>query len=427
MRRIRIQNPILDKNYKTQLAADYSSGVGLTVINNAAFAADDILVVGEPSEEKTEGKTKLSSIATSTGMTISSALNFSHGKGTAIYKTLWDKLSIESRSSSLGTFAEIAEINIQWDNHNNETVYYDSNGNDNYEYRFRFHNSDASTYSEYSPTLGGTGFSRESVGYMIREIRKIVNDLEKKIVSDNEIIRFLNRAQDIVYAHNPRYFFLKVDTYKDSDGIAATAGEDVYSLAQYETLGHIDVVRYKYESGNVERLYTLEKKQDLEFDALTTDLNRGNDDWVACYKLLPRDSSSDKGYLQIDPAPTNTGVGTLYPKYYEKMANLDSVEDETQVPMPDILEDFAISQIERVKGNEAKSQQYLELFLGPKDQRGGFENITGLKLLDKMDNAQKDAVGQPRQLWSYKGRRALSRTLGNPRMNRDNIKENYMD
>ena len=44
-----------------------------------------------------------------------------------------------------------------------------------------------------------------------------------------------------------------------------------------------------------------------------------------------------------------------------------------------------------------------------------------------MDSAQKDAVGQPRQLWNFKGRRALQRTLGNPRMNRDEIKENYLD
>lgn len=423
MREIRIENPSILKHYTTYLGADYSSGTSVTVLNNNSFAANDLLVFGEPREELTELK-KLNSVSGSTTFTIASALNFAHGKGTPVYKTLWDNVSIEWRSSSAGTFAEITQSAIQWDNKEGETVYFHQTGDDNSEYRFRFYNSVTTTYSEYSPTLTGAGFTRAQVGYMIKQIRKTVNDEERKIVEDVEIIRFLNRAQDIVYAHNPRYWFLQIDTYQAGTGIAALASTKVYSLATYTTFGHLGRLRYNYSSGSVNQIYDLEKKDSTEFDRLTTDLNKGTDDWVARYKLLPADSSSANGYFQVDPAPTNSSVGTFYPVYYEKMANLDTVDDTTQIPIPEVLEDFAISQIEAIKGNETKAKTYLDLFLGPPDTQIRNVDITGIKLLDDIDKQQKDAVDQPKG-FVFKGQKYHKETFGNPRINRDIIKELY--
>lgn len=426
MRRVRITNPVLNKNYKTFVNSDYSSGTSVTVLSNNSFAANDLLIFGEPTEELTELK-QLSSVTGVATFTLASALNFSHQKGTVIYKSLWDKVSIEGRSSSAGVFAELSSIAIQWDNQQNETVYYHSAGDDNWQYRFRFQNSVTSTNSEYSPTLAGTGFTAGQVGYMIRSIRKIVQDIERRIVSDDEIIRMLNRAQDIVYARNPKYWFLLVDTYKQQTGIAATASTGVYSLATYTTYGHLDSIRYHYSSGSNSRLYHLIKKGDKEFDAIISDLNRGDDDWVRCYKLLPADSSSDNGYFQVDPEPKNNSVGRFYPNYYERMARLDSVDDETQVPISEILEDFVISMIEQIKGNETKSKIYRDLFYGPEDDAKNKKQLTGLALLDSLDAQQKRAVGQPRQIWNFRGQRAMQNYYGNPRLNRDQLKEYYMD
>lgn len=424
MRKIRIQNPSLDKTYKTFIATDYASGTSMVVLNNVSFAANDLLVIGEPREELTEQK-KLNSISGSTGLTLASTLNFAHQKSTAIYKVLWDQVSIEANYGS--GFSVITSSAIQWDSKTNETIYFDQNGTDSTTYRFRFYNSVTATYSDYSPTMAGSGFTRSMVGYMIREVRKIVNDVERKIVQDDEIIRFFNRAQDVVYSHNTRYWFLKVDTYKQATGIAIIGGTDVYSLATYTDFGFLDIIRFLYSSGGVRRLYPLIKKAEIEFDALTTDLNRGHDDWAGRYKLLPADSSSANGYIQIDPIPLNSGVATMYPKYYKKMTNLANVTDTTPIPLPDILEDFAISMIERIKGNETKATQYMDLFLGPPDDEGGIKDITGLKLLDQLDEGQKQAGGQPRNLVSFKGRRFPGNMYGNPRLNRDTIKELYMD
>ena len=203
MRRVLTQNPSVERTYKGFISSDYSSGTVLTVSNNNSFAADDFIVIGEPSEELTEEK-KISSVSGTTTINLASALNFAHPKGTSIYKVLWDNVSIESRVNAAGTFAEITLSAIQWDNKHNETVFYDSSGADATEYRFRFKESVGNTFSEYSPTITGAGFSRAQVGNLIQNVRLIVQDEKRKIVTDDELIRFFNRAQDIIYSYLPR-------------------------------------------------------------------------------------------------------------------------------------------------------------------------------------------------------------------------------
>lgn len=426
MRKVRVQNPLVDKTYKTLISSDYISGAALTVFSNVSFAASNLTIVGEPSEELTEEK-RIASISGTTTINMASGLNFSHAKGTAIYRVLWDFVVIERRASSSDSWAAITESPIQWDNKNNETIYFDSSGVETSQYRYRFYNSVTVTYSEYSPTLTGAGFSRQQVGYMLREVRKIVQDLERKIVTDDEIIRYFNRGQDIIYGNNPRYWFLLVDTYRAGTGISATASTDVYSLSTYSTFGHLQSVRYRYNSSGTDTIYHLEQKPIFEFDKLMSDLNQTADDWASSYKILPADSSSSNGYLHIFPETKTTGVGTIYPNYFEKMANLDTVDDETQVPFPNLLEDFAISQIEKVKGNEGKAKVYEDLFFGPPDKLEGRVQINGLKLLDELNEQQQNAQLQPRNLWTFRGRKAIKRYFGTPAQNRDYKAEYYME
>ena len=422
MRRIRIQNPILDKNYRTYLDADISSGTTLTVKSNVSFAANDFIVVGEPREELAELR-QVASLSGNATITINSAFRFTHPKTTPIYKTPWDFVSIERRTSSAGVFAELSQSAIQWDNKNNETVYFDSEATASYEYRFRFYNSSSLTYSEYSDTITGAAAARTSVRYMVAQVRRIAFDEERKIVSDDEIIRAFNRAQDIIYAHNPKYWFLFVDTYELGSGsIAATVNEDVYTLNNLTRFGHLATLRYRYNSGGTDVLYQLERKDAVVFDRLDADQNTTDDNWPECYKLIPADATSDNGYFKVTPDILASSVGTFYPNYYEKMANLDSPADTTQVPLPDLLVDFGISVVERIKGNEKKAAQYESALISPNQNRDPW----GLVMLDKMDNNQKRAVGQPQSVWRFKGQQAMGRLYGNkyPR-SADYIRENY--
>jgi hypothetical protein len=397
------------------LDARYSSGTSLTVKSTVSFSDNDLIIAGEPSEEFTEEK-KVNTVTAPATFTLASALSFAHNKETPVYKVLWDYVSIEGRSTSAGTFAELTQSPIQWDSKTNETIYFHSGGDDNWQYRFRFLNSVTTTYSEYSPTLSGAAPGRKTVGYMIATIRKIADDPLRKVVSDDEILRFINRAQDIVYSHNPRYWFLLVDTYHAGTGISATANTSIYSFATYTTFGHLDSIRYKYVSGTTNKIYKLRKLSDTEFDYRTRDLNKSKEDEVEVFKLLPADSSSDQGYFQADPTPKSDSVGTFYPKYYEKMADLDTVDDSTQVPLPSILEDYAIGQVWKVKGNEGKADYYEKMFFGPAEPKiyrtKDIKEVTGLPLLDMMDEAQKDSQGQPKSLIRFRGQKYMSQFFG---------------
>lgn len=419
-RRIRIVNPLVDKTYKTFLSVDYTTAAttDLEVLNSTSFADDDLLVVGEPTQETTE-KGTIDTVADINTFTLLASLNFPHNKGTAVYKVLWDFASIESRSSSSGTFAQLSQIPIQWDNKNNETVYYDNNGTNATEYRFRFYNSITLAYAEYSPTITGGGFTKAQVGYMLRNVRSITNDKERKIVDDDELIRYFNTAQDIIYARNPRYWFLKVDTYKDSNGISIVSGTDVYDLDVYSNYGHLSKLRFLYNNGTTQQIYDLEYKPTNEFDRLVSNLTQTGNDYASCYKQVPPDASSEKGYIQIYPKPINA-YGTLYPSFYKTMDALDTVDDSTPVPLPYLLENYAISQVEKIKGNDTKARLYEGMFYGTPDKLKDDQVVGGLALLDNMDNANKRPQEQARNLVNFRGQKM---NYGNYGRTRDEIKE----
>ena len=424
MRRIAIENPSIEKTYKTYVDSDYSSGTTLTVKSNTSYATDNLIIVGEPTEEFTEEK-KIQTISGTTTLNLASGLNFSHPKGTPVYRVVWDFISIERRTSSAGTFAEITQSGIQWDSKTNETIYYDSEATNTYQFRFRFYNSVTGVFSEYSPTITGAILGRTTVQFMLDEVRKVAGDQDRKIVSDDEIIRFFNEAQDIIYAHNPKYFFLYVDTFESGSGsIAATADNRVYTLANLSNFGELGGIKYRYISGATDNIYHLTQLAEAEFDYKDGNLNATQDNWPQIYKILPADASSVNGYFRITPRIKDSNIGTFYPLYYEKMADLATVADTTQVPLPYLIESLAIADIFRIKGNDTKAKMYEAYLLSDNPDK----TPQGLILLDKMDRAKRIAQNQPRYVSRFRGQKAVSRLYGNKYpsgVNMDYIRENY--
>lgn len=431
MRRLLIRNPSLDNVEKTFLSSAYTAGgTSLTVLNNFAFAANNILVVGKPGEEKSESK-KLDSVSGNTTLTLASTLKFDHQQNTPIYESQWDQVEI-SKQQSGGAWSVISTSGLQWDK--SFTVYEDSTGDSTYSYRWRFYNSVSGFYSEYSPTYTGAGFNRDQVGYMIREIRKITNTLENEdVVSDKEIVRLLNSAQDIIYGIRKDWWFLK---FEDND-ITTQASVLQYNLdllgggvagtpASNFVLGFVDKVRYRFSDGVTDTTYPLKFKTESEFDMLIQNELRQTDDWVNNYTLKPGDSSSINGYLWAYPTPKTTGYGTFYVRAFRKFLTLDDDIDTTPVPIPGILENYVIAFIHRVRGNDAKADYYEELFFGPPPEKESSRRLTGIPLLEQL-NKKNTPVSNPNRLSRFRGQKSVSNQDNSryPRNNRDYIKENY--
>ena len=137
---LRSKNPDLSKNPKAWLSTSYSSGTDLTVFSSTGFADNDIIIIGEPGEEKTETAT-INGTPTSTVVTIDTALAFSHPKDTPVYISRVDQVSWEYKTTSTGDANVLSgmPINVQWDKKFTEYNY--SIGLSTYYYRFRFYSS----------------------------------------------------------------------------------------------------------------------------------------------------------------------------------------------------------------------------------------------------------------------------------------------
>ena len=423
MRTLRIANPDLKDFQRTYLDADYAtSAITLVVKSNASFQANDLVIVGNPGEEVTELK-KITGITNKDTINLSSAMSFVHQKGAPIYLAPWDFIEI-SRLPSGGSWAVISDSGIQWENL--KTIFMDWDGVSTSSYRWRFQNTGQSQYSEYSPTVTGAGFVKKSAGYMIARVRKLVGDEQERIVSSLEIIRFLNKAQDIIYGIRSNWWFLRVDTFKAGTGITSTTSER-YSLSTYTDLAYIDTMLYHENHDSVNQLYHLTYKPPLEFDYLVRDRAATKDDAVLNYTIVPPDSSSDQGYFRVQPTALTAANGTFYPVYYKKMTDLSGVASTTSVPIPSIMEDFAVAMIERIKGNETKARLYESLFYGTDPRHRDSDKLSGISLLEQLQRNSGRATGQPRAIFSFQGRAPLTRLFNDRFINRDDMAERYFN
>jgi len=402
MRRLRFPVPDLSESEKTYLDSDYSSGTILTVVNNYGFDTNDIVIVGEKSEEKTESQVVTNQEGHNT-VNISSDLKFDHNKGCVVYRFRYDQVQVYRKRS--GSWSLISTSNIQWDK--KETIYVDKTSRDGDEYKYRLKNSSSGETSGYSPTIPASGFTSNKAGYVIQEARSILGDDSTKYVKDAEFLRQMNRIQEKIQALREDWWFLKVDTYKQDNGISGSASEDTYSLATYSDLNFIDTIKFNMNDGTTNVTYHLKQTTDLEMDYETRDETRSDDDYVEKYQLLPPDSSSDQGYIRVWPSPETGSYCTFYPIYYKKMSTIDDIMDEIEPPLVQIFIDYCLEYGFKAKENETKADYY------------GNKVDEGLGYLSKLNQSQTRAVGQPKALKTFRGRKAVSRYFQDHVVDRD--------
>jgi hypothetical protein len=399
---IQIKNPEVSSNIKTFLSADYTSGTTLSVDGSTSFAINQYILIGEPGLEGTEMTNLTVAPPTSTSLTVS-ALSFSHPKGTPVYYISYDQFALEYRTSSVGGWVAYGGMpsNLNFDSQ--YTEYRDSAALSTYGWRYRYYSTEKAAYSDYSDTITASGWDRTAVGYMVREVRKIIGDVDAKTVTDTEIIRFFNKAQDKIYALYDRWWFLlKIGTVIET--VASTKG---YALPT--DFGRMHTVLFNYVNGAADTTYNLKYLPLIEYDYASRDNTSADSDEIKYYTIYPGDSTSPAGYLYIWPTPETANLD-ITPRYYKKFTDLDSFGDETEVPIPSMLEDYALAEIFKIRKQESAADYYDKLFR---------EQIDLLKL------EQRKQVGQPRSLWNYRGRDAQNRLYGDGAFSTDDRKERF--
>ncbi len=400
MSSVKIKTPVPSINIQTTLVSDYTSGTNLNVVSSVSFVNGVYIIVGEIGLDNTEITHLTSPPPDNTDLTVSQ-LKFSHPAGTPVSYVDWDKFELSYRTSDSGAFVVYPSMPslLTFDAFYKE--YRDSLATDTYSWKYRYYSSEKNAFSDYSDVISAFGWQRNSVGYMIREIRQLANDEAEKTVKDVEIIRFLNAAQDKIFSLYDRWWFL----LKFGTPILSVTGKKTYPLPS--DFGRMKNVQFEYVFGSNDVTYNLEYKAMDEFDYDTRDNNSANDDNLKIYSIYPGDSISPTGYLRVYPKPLTAGLN-ITPVYYQTLADLSSYGDQTQVPIPDILENYAVARILGYRKEDDKKDEYDAMFK---------EQIQLLKLLQR-----KSARGM-RSLWEYRGVNAQKRMYGTRDVYSDLTKE----
>lgn len=392
MIRLKISNPDLSGEEKTFLTSDYSSGTSLTVRNSDNFTTNWFAVVGEPGQERSEIGS-VSSLASATNITLSAGLSFSHPKSTAVYRSHYDKISLE-REPSGGSYAAVSgsPFDIEWDNDDKKTFISISAGTSTDTYRWRFYNSNSAEYTDYSDELAGTGVARTQAGHVIELVRK--NPLTKN-VDDETLLVYMTDFQELVYDEVPKAWWFQ----KQGTSVATVASDYTYPItSNWSDFLSMKFVLYNYTvSGtSIDETYPLTYSPLNEFYNYKSDSNQGTDDTARWWTILPPDSSSADGYIGLHPTP-KTANCAIIPIYQFELDTLDSFGDTLVIPYQKGYVDYILYRIfDDIKNDEGKAAKY---------------NTRVARDIIALKRRSKRQLGQP-ELFRWRGLRGYSRLYG---------------
>lgn len=402
---IKVKNPALPQKEDTFLT-EYNPGDNtLTVKNNQGFSSNDIVVVGHPGYEKTE-QAVVSSTTGDTTITLSGALKFSHGIDTPVYKYDYNQISLE-RKPSAGAFAEIAEgkVNIQWDERDGYTKIQVAAGLDSDTYKWRFYNTSSTAYSDYSAELPGGGLSFYHAGFLVSAVREFAKIPANAGVSDKFIMAALNRGQRKVDTMHDLWWFSKTI---DTDATRVQSEADVYKYDLPNGFRAMDVVQVLDEN---DRRYDLDYVPRVVFDSLkqnnadTATHTSNTSQWT----LLEPDSDNYNGYFGVHPTPDDDTL-YFYRRYYQYLPELTTFASRTLIPLPEILFDYALYEIYRIREDRENASDHLGFF---KD---------GVNLMKRVQRRQ---AGQA-QLLHFRGQRGFADLFGGlTNLDADTMRELY--
>jgi len=159
---------LLDNAQLTYLTAATTGGstAALTVQSIKEFAVNQVLLLGEFGDEKSEiVKTHASTAPSGSTITLTAAVTFDHAIDTPVYILDYDQIEFSHADTITGSKSVLATENIEADN--TETIYKDSTETAGY-YFTRYKNSIETTYAGYSDAEPYANFGEDTV-YAIKQ------------------------------------------------------------------------------------------------------------------------------------------------------------------------------------------------------------------------------------------------------------------
>lgn len=197
--KVRNRELILDQE-KTYLTDSVDSGdTTLTVkaVDSNSMSDNDWIIVGEIGSENAEVLQINGAVSDGTSLTVDNAgsggTRYAHSNGEPVYKILYNQVEFSHNSSDTSVGVTVLATNeIQPDDE--FTRYEDTSNTTGYGF-VRFKNTTDSTYSSYSDGVPYTGYSKKSLGRMIKAVRRLLGNPCDKKISDSDIREEINEKQ----------------------------------------------------------------------------------------------------------------------------------------------------------------------------------------------------------------------------------------
>ena len=195
---VSVANPDVSQNQKTYLTSAITptgDSQTLSVTNNAGFAADDYILLGKISEEKTE----LIPISSVSGNTkIDCTPSFSHPVDTPVSLLGSNQVKIYSATSKGGTYSLVATISITPDHET--TNYTDTAWTSSKYYKASFYNSTTATESPFSGEVPASGYSKYSRRKIADRILSVLRDEYSHRFKREDINDWIDEFHELIFA-----------------------------------------------------------------------------------------------------------------------------------------------------------------------------------------------------------------------------------
>ncbi len=221
---LKAQNSIIaDNQPATILTADVAAGAAsITVKNNSGFAQNDYVLIGNIRDERAE--IKRITAAVSIGASLTVAPTFAHDTDTPVIKVDYDQVQFfrgtTTSSGDLGSALTTKDLDPSA-----EYTYYEDTANTTGYGFIRFKDSNASTYSVYSIAIPYTGYTPKMLRSIRKKVRRLLNEPDESIVSDDEIDDEINLTQKEI-AHLRLWSW-----YENTKSFSSVANQYEYDLA----------------------------------------------------------------------------------------------------------------------------------------------------------------------------------------------------
>ncbi len=348
-------NPEIPEQEVTYLSlASQIGATSITVKNNDEFLLNDRIMLGQMGSETTEIVSVTGAVTTGTQLTIGATL-FGHNPDDPVTRLRYDSTKFyRSTTGIAGTYTLLATVAMDVDGEDSQTTYDDTVGLASYYYKISYYNSITTLESALSDPIPGSGYLRNTVGFLYDEFTREVNDQDNILIDPTEFMGWLNEVNDEIMLNSRKpYAFLhtrnvygvtsKVESFPlptNTDGSSLILKLDKIEFLYTNPVGSTPVISPSTSpltpTGTVQ-LYPVRYMPPEQFRLKFQDQNFVTNDQLMYYTF---DTATK--YILFSPLPTDTQSGSVYLYYWKYFTQITSFGNLFETPTYQVYKKFAL-------------------------------------------------------------------------------------